>query len=129
MAQLVCNGAMLMCTFGLGPSTFVVTPENKVIGGGAPAATIMDNIFGKNIPPFPLCNAKANPTVIAATTAALGTPTPAACVGVFPGPWVTGAPTAMIANKPALNSTSKLTCAYGGQISIAFPGQVTVNVP
>ena len=129
MAQLACNGALLMCTFGAGPSTLIVTPENRVSGASLPAATIMDNIFGKNIPPFPLCTTQSNPTVAAATTAALGVPTPAACVAVFSAPWTPGSTTVMIANKPALNSTSKLVCAYGGQVSITFAGQATVNVP
>jgi hypothetical protein len=34
----------------------------------------------------------------------------------------------MIGNMPALNSTSKCMCNWGGVISITFPGQVTVNV-
>jgi hypothetical protein len=35
----------------------------------------------------------------------------------------------MINKKPALNSTSKLNCTWVGVISIAYPGQATVNVP
>jgi hypothetical protein len=35
----------------------------------------------------------------------------------------------MISNIPALNNTSKCMCAWGGVISITFPGQVTTNVP
>jgi hypothetical protein len=35
----------------------------------------------------------------------------------------------MIGGMPALNNTSMCTCAWGGMISIGFPGQVTTNVP
>jgi hypothetical protein len=34
-----------------------------------------------------------------------------------------------INGSPALSSTSKCMCAWGGVISITMPGQVTVNVP
>lgn len=129
MAQLVCNGAMLMCSFGVAPSTMLVTPENMVNASNVPAATIMDNIPMKNIMPFGMCTTQSNPAVAAATAAALGTPTPAPCVPVTTAPWAPGAATVMIANKPALNSTSKLMCTWGGVISINFAGQVMTNVP
>ncbi len=129
MAQLVCNGAMLMCSFGVAPSTMLVTPENMVNASNVPAATIMDNIPMKNIMPFGMCTTQSNPAVAAATAAALGTPTPAPCVPVTTAPWAPGATTVMIANKPALNSTSKLMCTWGGVISINFAGQVMTNVP
>ena len=58
-------GAMCQCTFGMAPSTLVVTPENKVL----------------------------------------------------------------IANKPALNNSSKLMCNWGGVISINNPGQMKHQIP
>lgn len=128
MAIQVVNGATLMCTMGIGPSTLIVTPENRVLSGNQPAANIMDFVPMKNIPPFPLCSAPLNPSVIAATAAKLGVATPAACLPVTT-PWVPGAPTDMIANMPALNSTSRCQCAWGGSISIAMPGQVTQMIP
>jgi hypothetical protein len=129
MAQLVCNGAMLMCSFGVAPCTMMVTPENMVNASNMPAATIMDNIPMKNILPFGMCTTQSNPAVAAATAAALGTPTPAPCVPVTTAPWAPGSATVMIANKPALNSASKLMCTWGGVISITFAGQVMTNVP
>ena len=71
MPQHVCTNAVLMCTMGLGPSTFIPTPR-QVLTSQMIAGTIMDNIPMTNIPPFPMCNSPSNPTVIAATAAALG---------------------------------------------------------
>lgn len=129
MAQLVCMGAMLQCSFGLAPGTLVITPENLTNSVNMPAATIMDNIPMKNIMPFGMCTSLANPQVAAATTAALGVLTPQPCIPVTPAPWAPGSPTVMIKNKPALNSTSKLMCNWAGVISVVNPGQMTVNVP
>lgn len=129
MAPLVANGAMLVCTFGAAPSTLTVTPDNKVMGGGVPAATIMDNVMGKNIPPFGVCMSIANPAVAAATSAALGVLTPQACTPNIPAPWLPGSPTVMIGNKPALNASCQAICAFGGTISVTVPGQFTVQVP
>ena len=128
MAIQVVNGATLMCTMGIGPSTLIVTPENRVLSGSQPAANIMDFVPMKNIPPFPLCSAPLNPTVIAATAAKAGVATPAACVPATT-PWVPGAPTVLIAGMPALNNTSKCQCIWAGSISVAMPGQMTQMIP
>ena len=124
----VCMGAMLQCSFGAAPSSLVVLPANKTLTG-TPAANIMDNKPMVNIMPFAMCSSMANPTVAAATAAALGALTPMPCVPVIPAPWVPGAPTVLIANMPALDNNCKLTCAYGGMIQITNPGQTTVMIP
>lgn len=129
MGQEVVSGAMLQCTFGLAPSTLNVLPMNKVMAGGPPAANIMDNKPFVNVPPFGMCNSMANPMVAAATAAALGVLTPMPCLPVLPAPWMPGSPTVMLGTAPALNNSSKLLCAYAGQISVGFPGQTTVQVP
>ena len=128
MAMQVCMGAMMQCSFGAAPSSLVVLPANKVLTG-TPAANIMDNKPLVNIMPFGMCSSMANPTVAAATAAALGALTPMPCVPVIPAPWVPGAPTVLIANMPALDNNCKLTCAYGGMIQITNPGQTTVMIP
>ena len=129
MPQHVCNGALLACTFGAAPSAMVVLPKNKMMSSNMPAANIMDNVPMVNIMPFAMCSSPANPTVAAATAAALGVLTPMPCVPVIPGPWAPGAPTGMLGNMPVLNNTSKLMCAYGGVISVNMPGQMTEMVP
>lgn len=128
MAMQVCMGAMLQCSFGAAPSSLVVLPKNKVLTQ-TPDANIMDNVPMVNIMPFAMCSSMANPTVAAATAAALGALTPMPCIPVIPAPWVPGAPTVLIANMPALDNNCKLTCAYGGMIQITNPGQTTVLIP
>ena len=128
MAQQVCMGAMMTCSFGAAPSSLVVLPANRTLTS-TPDANIMDNKPLVNIMPFGMCSSPANPTVAAATAAALGVLTPMPCVPVIPAPWVPGAPTVLIANMPALDNNCKLMCAYAGVIQITNPGQTTVMIP
>jgi len=129
MAKHVCNGALLQCTMGLAPSTFVVTPENKMLTTNQPAATIMDHVPMKNVMPFGMCQSPANPTVAAATAAASGVLTPMPCIPATASPWIAGAPTVLLANIPSLNDSSTLICSYGGTISVKMPGQMTHDIP
>lgn len=128
MAQQVCMNAMMMCSFGMAPSTLVVLPTNRTMTSNMLAANIMDHIPIVNIPPFGMCQSLANPMVAAATAAALGVLTPMPCVPVTSAPWVPGSPTVMIGPFPALNNTSKCLCNWGGVIQITFPGQVQTEV-
>lgn len=128
MGMQVCAGAMLQCSFGAAPSTLSVLPVNRVMTG-SPAANIMDYVPMLNIMPFGMCNSPSNPTVAAATAAALGVLTPMPCVPMTVAPWVPGAPTVMIGSMPTLNDSSKCMCAWGGVIQITMPGQFTVQVP
>jgi len=127
MAIATCMGGMLQCSFGVAPSSLVVLPVSRVLTQ-TPAANIMDHAPLVNVMPFGMCSSIANPTVAAATAAALGVLTPMPCVPLTPAPWVTGSPTVMVGGMPALNNSSKLMCAWGGVIQIAFPGQATVMV-
>ena len=128
MGLLVCGGAMLMCSFGLAPGTLMVLPKNKVLQM-MPAGNIMDNIPMVNIIPFGMCSSPANPTVAAATAAALGVLTPMPCIPATTVPWIPGSLTVLIGNMPALNNSSKLMCMWGGVIQITSPGQMIVQVP
>lgn len=121
-AQSVVAGAMLQCSFGLAPSNMVVLPTNKVMIEGRPAATITDIAPAVNIPPFGMCSSLANPTVAAATAAALGTLTPMPCIPVVTGPWTPMAPSTVIGGKPALVAGAMCVCAYGGIINITMAG-------
>ena len=129
MSNHVCMGALLQCTFGVAPSSLVVLPANKMLTSFVPAANIMDHIPMTNVMPFGMCSSPSNPTVAAATAAALGVLTPMPCIPVTPAPWAPGAPTVLLANQPALNDTSKLACNWGGVISINFAGQATEQIP
>ena len=128
MGMAVCGGAILQCSFGMAPSSLMVLPQNKVVNV-MPLANIMDNKPMVNIMPFGMCSSMSNPTVAAATAAAMGVLTPMPCIPVIPGPWVPGSPTCLIAGQPAVNNSCQLTCAYGGIIKINSPGQNSIQIP
>ena len=107
----------------------MVLPTNAVLTSNMPAATIMDNKPMVNILPFGMCQSLANPTVAAATSAALGVLTPMPCVPATAAPWAPGSPTVLIKNIPALNESSKLMCNWAGVISVTNPGQTTEQIP
>lgn len=129
MPQHVCNGATLMCSFGLALGQFTVLPVNRVMTSGQPAATIMDHQPFLNIAPFGMCMSIANPTVAAATSAALGVLTPQPCIPNTVTPWVPGASTVQISNQPSLDNTCTLNCMWAGVIQVAVPGQLTELIP
>ncbi len=128
MGMLVTNGATLMCSFGMAPSTLVVPPASRVFAG-TPAANIGDCIPGTNIPPFGMCQSLANPVVASATSAAAGVLTPQPCVPAITGTWLPGSPTVLVGGKPAVNQSCKCICAYGGVVQITNPGQTSTMVP
>ncbi|WP_395729005.1 DUF4280 domain-containing protein [Nakamurella sp.] len=117
------SGAMITCSFGLAPSTLnVVAPRPTV--EGRPLANITDIAPGANIPPFGMCQSLANPTVAAATAAALGVLTPMPCVPVVVAPWTPMAPQMTAGGAPVVVAGSQCFCAFAGTISITMPGAV-----
>jgi hypothetical protein len=125
MGAQVVMGAMLQCSFGVAPSSLMVLPTNRVLGD-TPAANIMDNVPMLNVLPFGMCSSPSNPTVAAATAAALGVLTPMPCVPVTVAPWMPGVPTVLIGNMPAVDNNCKLMCSWGGVIQVVSPGQFKV---
>lgn len=117
MPQTVVQGAMLQCIFGAAPGTLNVLPINRIMIGGVPAANMMDNKPFVNIMPFGMCTSPSNPTVIAK----FGAPSP--CTPMTMAPWIMPS-TTLCGPAPLLNNTGKLMCAFGGLISITFPGQI-----
>ncbi|SDO43823.1 protein of unknown function [Nakamurella panacisegetis] len=118
---VVVSGAMISCTFGMAPSTLnVVVPRALV--EGRPVATIMDIAPMVNIAPFGMCMSLSNPTVAAATAAALGVLTPMPCVPAVPAPWTPMAPLTLFAGQPALVAGAMCNCVFGGVINIGMPG-------
>lgn len=122
MGLLVAAGAMMQCTFGVAPSALSVLPPGRPLTP-TPAANMMDNKPLLNVLPFGMCSSPANPTVAAATAAALGVLTPMPCIPNTVAPWVPGVPKVLIGNLPAVDNACKLTCMWGGMISISAPGQ------
>ena len=129
MPMQVCMGAMMQCSFGMAPSSLGVLPINRTYTNQVPDANIMDHVPLVNIMPFGMCSSLVNPTVAAATSAAMGALTPMPCIPNTPAPWATGAPTVLLGNAPALDNVSKLVCAWGGLIQFVTPGEFTVEVP
>lgn len=93
-----------------------------------PAGVMTDMAPTVNIPPFGMCSSLSNPTVASATSAAMGALTPMPCVPVPTGPWLNPAPKALIGGQQAISDGSKLMCAWGGQISVQFAGQTSVQL-
>ena len=129
MPQQVTMGAMLQCSFGLAPSSLVVLPIHRVLAEGPPAANIMDHQPMVNILPFAMCMSPANPTVAAATAAAMGVLTPMPCLPATMTPWTPGAPTVMIDGVPALDNVSTCLCNWGGVVTVAIPATFQTMVP
>lgn len=126
MAIPVVAGASCMCTMGMAPGQIIPTNQMNIRVGGKPVASIADAAPMTNITPCGMCTSMANPAVAAATAAALGVLTPQPCVPVPAGTWVCPG-TIRVGGKPILTSDGKLTCAYGGTISITNPGQTTAH--
>jgi hypothetical protein len=118
-------GSLLTCTMGAAPAALTVVVPTITVQG-SPAANVMDCAPMTTIPTFGTCMSPANPTVAAATAAALGVLTPMPCIPVTT-PWTPGAPMVLVRNFPALDAASKCMCAYGGQIS-AVTTDVMVDV-
>jgi hypothetical protein len=128
MANQTCMGGLLKCSMGAAPSTFMPTPKT-VQTSNVMAGNILDHVPMMNILPFGVCKSPANPTVAAATAAALGVLTPMPCIPATPAPWIAGAPTVLLCNAPALNDTSKLMCIWAGVIEFSNAGQATHQIP
>ena len=128
MAYPVVQTAVCTCSFGAAPATLAVTSQQTVTMGKLPAATILDGAPMANVPTFGMCSNPANPTVAAATAAAMGVLTPMPCVPATVA-WAPGCPTVTVCKRPLLNSTSKLTCSYGGVIQVTVTPAMTVKVP
>ena len=125
MAELVCTGAQLKCSFGAMPATLIVPPRHRTTSGVAAAATIMDNKPVANIPPFGMCSAPTNPAVIAAS----GSPAP--CVPSILAPWIPPPgppPRVTIGGEVALYKGCMCMCQWAGQITITSPNSVKTDV-
>ena len=99
----------MSCSFGAAPSTLIPTPKPITTNFGT-AANIMDHAPMVNVPPFGICSCPVNPTVAAATAAAMGVLTPMPCLPNTPAPWMPGKVTILLQNFPALDDGATLQC-------------------
>ena len=126
MGNFVTQGAMLQCSFGMSPCTLVVTvPARPKCMNMLMAVTTDFTVT--NIPSFGMCQSLSNPTVSSATSAAMGVLTPMPCVPVISSPWSPGSSQVKVGGIAALTDNSKCMCSYGGNISIASPGNTMVT--
>lgn len=125
MSFAAVSGASIICTMGLGIGMFTATSQMVCLAGGKPMGTIRDTGPLINVGTCGMCTSLLNPTVSAATAAALGVLTPQPCIPSPVGVWLPGSQT-MAGNTPCITIESKLTCAYGGSIGITAPGQTKV---
>jgi hypothetical protein len=129
MGLLAVTGATCMCPFGSAPCTLQVTSQMTCLAEGKPVGTIQDMQPGTNLATFGMCMSLANPTVAAATAAALGVLTPQPCTMVPAGTWIPSNPTVLAEKKPVLTNEATLVCGFGaGTIKITSPGQTKVLV-
>ena len=126
MANYVCMGATLQCTFGTMMSKLMITDFMRPLIKGMPKATIMDFAPMENIMSFGMCRSLTNPTVASATSAACGVLTPMPCIPVTVTPW---APCGkeLIKMMPALLDNGKCMCSWGGSISIKNAGETAIT--
>jgi hypothetical protein len=125
MGLQVAMGACLRCSFGAAPSTLIVA---RTVAATTPAATILDNVPIANVLPFGVCSSLANPSVAAATTAALGVLTPMPCVPATVAPWAPPSPHVRVNCVPSIDESATLMCMWGGVIQIDSAGQGNTNV-
>lgn len=128
MSLCLCSGGVLSCPFGAAPAPFSALPVPRVLVSGRPAGVMTDMAPVASIPSFGLCSSLGNPAVASATAAALGALTPMPCVPVPTGPWINAAPKVLIGGRQAISDGSRLICAWGGQISVQFAGQTSVQL-
>lgn len=130
MPPQVVEGALILCTMGLGPPIPLncSVPPTMVMASDLPAANIGHMVPLVNIETFGMCNSPTNPEVIAATAAALGVHTPMPCVPAIADPWMPGAENVLVGELPALHEACTCMCMWEGEISITEPGQFSVEV-
>lgn len=120
--EYVCTGAVLKCTMGTSTTKLKATPKNVSLVG-KDQANIADFVSMVNVPSFGRCRSLAYLPTAAATAANHGRLTPMPCVpGTCPF-WTAVDRNSLVCGQPALLKAAKLSCTFGGIISIVSPGQ------
>lgn len=111
MTQPVVTGALCVCDKGSAPCPLIGTNAPAVLAESmAVLAAITDHVQGTNLAGFGTCAV-----------------TQSACSPATPAPWNPGLVSILIVGgAPVLSALSLLTCAKGGTIRVADPGQQTI---
>jgi hypothetical protein len=124
MANFVCKGAKLKCSFGSSQSDLIVIPKEQMIFvTGENMASIDDYKPMVNIMPFGMCKSLLNPTVAAATVANFGKLQEMPCIPNTTAPWVPGKPDTYVTGMLTLLDNCKLMCMWAGIIEVTNHGQ------
>ncbi len=116
MPGYVEDGVLARCQFGTTPSPVHTTDQ-------IPFAAASDFVPFKNIHPFGVCSCPRNPTVAAATAAAMGKLTPMPCVPAISQPWQASQARIWVRGVRALDPHSTVCCRWGGLIQLINPGR------
>ncbi|MBP3727693.1 MAG: DUF4280 domain-containing protein [Pseudobutyrivibrio sp.] len=127
MATTVVTQATMACSFGTMPAPLTGTNNLRVLAQGKPICVLGDAAPMVNIRSFGMCTSLANPTVAAATAAALGVLTPQPCIPQIMGSWMPAQSKVLVGGQPALTLGCSCQCAFAGTINIVNPGQVKVT--
>ncbi|MEZ4446935.1 MAG: DUF4280 domain-containing protein [Polyangiaceae bacterium] len=124
MPYLVARGATLLCSQGAAPAMLQLVPR-PYAADDLMLANVDDYQPMVNIPSFGLCNSLLNPSVQAATAAAMGVLQPQPCIPQTQR-WSPGSQYIFQnqpggASLPVLTADSTCICAFGGQVSIVEP--------
>ncbi len=143
MDLLVVDGATLHCSRGTSQSSLRILPKKSLVqstnynapvevqnniaevnaeSGGRSPANILDGKPFVNIHSFGMCTSIGNPAVVASTAGAMGVLTPTPCMSNTDA-WVSGSPDTLVDNVPAVHMGCKLSCRWGGEISVTSAGQ------
>jgi hypothetical protein len=117
MANLVCTGATLKCSFGSTPATFSASGTETSAGG---AAGVVTDTAAANVPPFGLCSSPSNPQVAQAKT-------PQPCQPVL-SQWSPGSAHVTIGQVAALDDSSQCSCTWDGDVTVSAAGQTAVSL-
>ncbi|MEX6627298.1 DUF4280 domain-containing protein [Tenacibaculum salmonis] len=128
MANLVCTGASISCSFGSATSSFTVLPINEVNSDSMPAATVNDYIPLVNIMSFGECSSELNPTVSAIIASSSGATTTAPCIPSTITPWSPGISDVLINGMNALDDGSTCDCLWEGSVSFSDAGEEDVDI-
>lgn len=120
MSNLVVDSATLTCSNGTGTCSLSIS-SGTVTGGGNNAATIADNSTS-NVSGFNMCTSMSNPSVASASGV------PQSCSPQLSGDWSAGKSQITIGGNSALDSSSTLSCSYGGTISVTDAGEETITL-
>lgn len=109
----VVSGSSAICSFG---GVLTLNAVGNVMIENKPVLTIKDNIPGANIIFSGVCSSP------------MKGPTPTPCVFAPAGPWFMGTLNTKVKYMPVVDNSCSLMCAFGGKITVTFPGALRTLV-